>query len=99
MTRGWEKKEEPGFFEGLGGKAHKSGKGVIALKVLPSTFLVILGILTHVRFLHVFVSEYLIYCCLVWTLRATNCSIEIGRSFVCPILILILILLCVIDVF
>ena len=49
------------FFDCLGGKAHKSRKGVIAAKFLPSTFLVILRILTYVQFLHVFVSEYLIY--------------------------------------
>ena len=45
-----------------GGKAQRNRKGVIAAKVLPGAFLVILGILSHVRFLHVFVSECLAYC-------------------------------------
>ena len=55
--------ENVGCFDCLGRKkTHKNGKRVIATKVLPGTFLVILGILTHVRFLHVFVSEYLIFC-------------------------------------
>lgn len=85
--------------DGLCGEAHKNEKRVIAVKALPGTFIVILRFFAYVQFLHIFDSEYLIYRCLVWTLRATNCSIEIGRSFVCPILVLILVLLHVVDVF
>ena len=48
--------------------------------------LVTLGILTHIRFLRAFVPEYLIYCWLVWTKRATNWFVEIGYSLVCPVL-------------
>ena len=70
---------------------------IVDSKVLPGAFLVILGILSHVRFLHVFVSEYLTYCWLVWTLRATSCSVEICCLLLYPILILII--LCVMDAF
>ena len=86
-----------GFLDGLCGKAHKNEKRVIAARGLPGAFLVILGILSHVRFLHVFVSEYLTYCWLVWTLRATSCSAEICHLLLYPILILII--LCVMDAF
>ena len=42
--------------------------------------LITLEILTHIRFLRVFVYEYLMYCWLVWTKRATSCFIDIGCS-------------------
>ena len=44
----------------------------------PGMPLVTLGILTHIQFLCVFVSKYLMYYWLVWTERATNCFFDIG---------------------
>ena len=46
----------------------------------PGMLLITLEILTHIRFLRVFVYEYLMYCWLMWTKRATSCFIDIGCS-------------------
>ena len=42
------------------------------------TLLVTLSVLTHIRFLHLVVSKYSIYCWLMWTEKATNCCVEVG---------------------
>ena len=49
------------FWEGLGRKAQEQKKSNCN-RVCLGMFLVILGILTHIRFLCMFVFEYLIYC-------------------------------------
>ena len=55
----------------------------------PGMLLVILGIITHIRFLRAFVSGYLIVLLIfVWTKRATICFVEIGYLPVCFVLIL-----------
>ena len=77
-------------------RSHLKPRNTSQKLILPGTFLVTFGVLTHTRFLHLVVSEYSIYCCLVWTERATNCFVEIGCLFVC--LVLVLIPLCVVDV-
>ena len=55
----------------------------------PGMLLVILGIITHIRFLRAFVSGYLIVLLIfVWTKRATICFVEVGYLPVCLVLIL-----------
>ena len=50
------------------------------------TLLVTLGILTYMRFLLLVISEYSIFCWLVWTKRTTNYCVEISSLSVCYVL-------------
>ena len=61
----------------------------------PGTLMVTLGVLIHIWFLHLVISEYSMHCWLVWTKKATSCLVEIGCMLVC--LVLIMIPLCVVD--
>ena len=82
------------------GEEEGEGKGAIATKAVQVCTPLLLEFLPIFDFSACSIPEYLIVLLIfVWTLRATNCSIEIGRSFVCPILVLILVLLHVVDVF
>ena len=76
-----------GIFRGRGDRLEEKHKGSGEKSNFNQgclgMLLVTLGILTHIRFLRVFVSEYLIYCWLVWTEGATNWFVEIGYSLVC----------------
>ena len=55
----------------------------------PGTLLVTLGVLIHIRFLHLVISKYSMYCWLVWTKKATSCLVEIGCMLFCLVLIMI----------
>ena len=55
-------KKEGRFLICLGKKSTQERERGDCSQGSSGTVLVILGILTHVRFLHVFVSKYLIYC-------------------------------------
>ena len=93
-TNEWEKKggkkkkeDSRSFFFFLGRfweKSTEEQEMSNCSRVCPSMFLVTLGILTHIRFLCMFVFEYLIYCWLVWTESATNCFVDISCLLVCP---------------
>ena len=56
----------------------------------PGMLFVALWILIYIGFLILVVSRHSIFCWLVWTVKATSCTVEIGSLLVCHVLVFIL---------
>ena len=56
----------------------------------PGMLFMALWILIYIGFLILVVSTHSIFCWLVWTVKATSCTVEIGSLLVCHDLVFIL---------